>query len=123
MLENFISRLEHCKQVGDGRYKACCPAHQDRSPSLTVTDTGTNILIHCFAGCSPLDVINAVGLQWPDLYPPDPNYSKTVRRRERDHFEETVVKIAESTISEGKKISEADKKVVIKAKLKLLSRG
>jgi transposase len=30
----------------------CCPAHDDRTPSLSVTLGRKAILFHCFAGCS-----------------------------------------------------------------------
>jgi len=30
------------------------------------------ILIHCFAGCGALDVLNSLGLQWSALFPHDP---------------------------------------------------
>jgi len=46
-----------------------CPAHDDRDPSLSVTQgRDGRVLVHCFAGCGQMDVINAlqrVGL-WGD---------------------------------------------------------
>ena len=30
----------------------CCPAHADRTPSLSITLGSRAILVHCFAGCS-----------------------------------------------------------------------
>lgn len=38
----------------------CCPAHDDRTPSLSVTLGRKAILFHCFAGCSNEDVIAAL---------------------------------------------------------------
>ncbi len=36
---------------------ACCPAHQDKHPSLSVRDgDGNTLLTHCFSGCSPAAV-------------------------------------------------------------------
>ena len=35
---------------------ACCPAHPDRTPSLSVRAGDHIVLFHCFAGCSPDDV-------------------------------------------------------------------
>ena len=41
----------------------CCPAHNDRTPSLSVTLGRKAILFHCFAGCSNEEVIAALGHQ------------------------------------------------------------
>ena len=38
----------------------CCPAHDDRTPSLSVMLGRKAILFHCFAGCSNEDVIAAL---------------------------------------------------------------
>ena len=54
-----------------GQWSACCPAHEDRGPSLSVRQTPEGaVLIHCFAGCGPEAVVAALGLQLGDLYPP-----------------------------------------------------
>jgi len=39
---------------------ACCPAHQDRTPSLSVTQKNGRLLFYCHAGCSQGDVISAL---------------------------------------------------------------
>lgn len=39
---------------------ACCPAHQDRTPSLGVTLGRKAILFHCFAGCNQQSVLSAL---------------------------------------------------------------
>lgn len=40
-----------------GRGTACCPAHDDRRPSLSLTDgTDGRLLLHCHAGCSFADI-------------------------------------------------------------------
>jgi hypothetical protein len=69
-LENLLSRLEGLKARGPDRWIARCPAHADRSPSLTIRDLGDGrILLHCFAGCEVLHVLQAIGLDFADLYP------------------------------------------------------
>ena len=56
---------------------ACCPAHKDRSPSLSITPDGETVLITCFAGCGTEDVLASIGLTFSDLYPPrDTPYRK-----------------------------------------------
>jgi len=37
-----------------------CPAHEDRSPSLSVRPGRTRLLLHCFAGCSASEVLRAL---------------------------------------------------------------
>jgi hypothetical protein len=56
------------KRTGANSFVARCPAHEDRSPSLSLTDTGDGLTLwHCHAGCSQADVRDALvdrGL-WP----------------------------------------------------------
>jgi hypothetical protein len=37
-----------------------CPAHNDRTPSLSVRVGERSLLFHCFAGCATIDVIRAL---------------------------------------------------------------
>jgi putative DNA primase/helicase len=42
-------------------WMACCPAHQDRDPSLAITDgKDGSVLVRCHAGCDQRDVIEAL---------------------------------------------------------------
>jgi hypothetical protein len=67
--ELILSRLDKVKQTGDGRWTACCPAHEDKSPSLAVRELdGGRVLLHCFAGCETPDVLAALGLDMNDLF-------------------------------------------------------
>src|SRR3546814_18302048 len=38
----------------------CCPAHDDRTPSLSVRVGETRLLFKCFAGCDISDVLRAL---------------------------------------------------------------
>ena len=62
-----ISDALNGKRSGAG-YLACCPAHDDRTPSLKISD-GDNgrPVVHCKAGCSQEAVISA--LTGMDLWP------------------------------------------------------
>lgn len=54
-----------------GRGICCCPAHDDRTPSLSVTIGRSAILFHCFAGCSIDEVLRALsgaGVRAADLF-------------------------------------------------------
>ena len=58
-----------------GSYAMCvCPAHADRTPSLSVRQGERGILVHCFAGCRSEDVLRAIGRTKPILNSPSPSY-------------------------------------------------
>ena len=60
-LEPF-KKLRGFRQVGHGSYMACCPAHDDKTPSLSITEISDGVLIHCHAGCAYKDVISELDL-------------------------------------------------------------
>jgi 5S rRNA maturation endonuclease (ribonuclease M5) len=50
---------------------APCPAHDDGTPSLSITTSAEGkTLLHCFAGCGPREILDALGLDWDALFPP-----------------------------------------------------
>ena len=51
--EQIARALDKGRRSGEG-WVACCPAHDDANPSLSVTDNpdGGAPLVHCHAGCS-----------------------------------------------------------------------
>ena len=53
------------------RGMCCCPAHADRTPSLSITLGKRAILVHCFAGCTNQAVMQGlakVGVRISDLF-------------------------------------------------------
>ena len=48
-IEDFLTRLDGVKRTGRG-WQAKCPAHDDRSPSLSIREGELGVLLHCFAG-------------------------------------------------------------------------
>lgn len=66
----LLDRLERVKQTAPGRWIAACPAHQDRSPSLSIRELDDGrLLIHCFGGCETQSILEAAGLRFSDLFP------------------------------------------------------
>lgn len=63
-----LARLEGVRQTGPTQWVARCPAHSDRSPSLSIADKGDRLLLHCFVGCEPAEVAAAIGLRLSDLF-------------------------------------------------------
>jgi hypothetical protein len=76
-LQRFLSRLEGVLATPSGGFKACCPCpghgddgKGDGDPSLSI-DLGEEdqILVHCFAGCTADLILEAVELDFSDLWP------------------------------------------------------
>ena len=67
---NVLDVLDRLENVTGrcGKWTACCPAHEDKSPSLAITEAYDRVLIHCFAGCETADVMAAIGLSLADLF-------------------------------------------------------
>ncbi len=59
-LSSIATGLKKVRRHGDYEILACCPAHDDRNPSLSVTDKNGKILVRCFAGCTQEEVIGAL---------------------------------------------------------------
>jgi hypothetical protein len=80
-IDNVLSKLSSVKKKGPGKWSACCPAHEDRSPSLSIQEVGDGrVLLYCFGGCNVHDVLCAMGLGIEELFPPPEKNSKFVRR-------------------------------------------
>jgi hypothetical protein len=69
MIETIIGQLEKVRKSGKG-YIACCPAHNDRRPSLSISEGDDGrILLYCFAGCTVQNICKALGIEVKDLFP------------------------------------------------------
>src|SRR6266404_6280187 len=68
-VEKVLDRLKGVRTSLRG-WVACCPAHHDREPSLSIgLGEEGQILLNCFAGC-PLDrIVEAMGITVAELFP------------------------------------------------------
>ena len=80
MLAETIAKALSGRKVG-AEWQACCPAHQDRRPSLSLTNRGGKLLAFCHAGCSQGSVIAALKRQ--GLWPKATSMSSSTRPVER----------------------------------------
>ena len=70
-IDNVLAQLTKVRQRQPGQWSACCPAHADRGPSLSVREFPSGAVgVYCFAGCSVGAVVAALGLDMSDLFPP-----------------------------------------------------
>lgn len=114
----ILSRLAGVRKVAKG-WQAKCPAHQDRSPSLIVSQRSNgSIGLHCFAGCQTHDVVAAIGLTMADLFadsPHEPGYVPP-RRMGMTHAdalrmlgtEAGILAVFTADLMEGKAVTDAD---------------
>lgn len=65
----FVALLENVRTRGTGKWSARCPAHGDKSPSLSIREGDDGrLLVHCFAGCTIDEITAALGLRVSDLF-------------------------------------------------------
>lgn len=85
-VELVLARLDRVRHKGSGKWDACCPAHDDRNPSLSIAE-GENgaVLLKCFAGCETADVVAAMGMELSDLFPPKDSHSRGTSIRQRNY--------------------------------------
>jgi phage/plasmid primase-like uncharacterized protein len=76
-LSQIVPHLDMARKTGAG-YIACCIAHKDRTPSMTIRESDGMLLIHCHAGCSQDDLIDAMKSRgwWPESRSPELRSSK-----------------------------------------------
>lgn len=125
--DNVLSRLDKVKSNGKGKYTACCPAHDDRNPSLAISFVEDGrVLMHCRAGCDILSVLDAAGLDWSDVSPEETANSRhrlslihhiqaRPKKTKSAPHHEVVVALGESQVARGDRLSGADKEALKQA--------
>ena len=116
MINNLLGRLNKVKSTGRNSWLACCPAHDDKSPSLSIKEEADgHILLHCFAGCSAVDVVGAVGVDIGDLFPEQVHQKAPVKKKfyatdilKAIKFESQIVLLAAFELKKNKELDETD---------------
>ena len=119
-----ISPIEHFKSLPKARkgsgewWAACCPAHEDKSPSLGFTEhSNGDIGFVCRAGCDKESILGAMGLTWSDVFAESMTLEARMRyhrkslESEKRHMD-LVLAIANASPGE---LSDADLRTVTKA--------
>ena len=91
-LENVLQKLEAkgcpAKHRGSG-WQSRCPAHEDKTPSLSITESADGkVLFHCHAGCQITEIMAAVGLTYNDIFLPDPLRANNKKQKEYIYYNE-----------------------------------
>ncbi len=129
-IDVLLSHFDGVKEAGRGKYVARCSAHDDRKPSLAISE-GDNgrLLLHCWAGCETETVLSAVGLTFSDVMPErigsDHAYKPVQKRFDAGQVlrvlrsEAILVAIAAENIAEGIKLSDEDRDRVFNASCRI----
>jgi len=84
IVDKILRLLDKVKKKGDNSWIARCPAHNDKNPSLVITERECMILLHCFSHqCDVSNIVHAVGLELSDLFSEQIKIegSKPIRRK------------------------------------------
>jgi len=83
-IDIFLTALDKVKKTGYNKWIACCPVHNDKTPSLAIRLVeGDRLLFHCFGcGANGVEICKALNIDPGELFPPKlENY-----KRERTPF-------------------------------------
>jgi len=117
-IDTILSQLDKVKSFGNGKYKALCPVHNEKTPSLAITERDDgSILAHCFGcGANGIEIVQALGLQPSDLYPKSQRWHNEKYRQpfpakqilECIGFESQIVLIAAQQVLGGHSLNKTD---------------
>jgi len=121
LADKFLGLLHKVKPTGDDSWIACCPCHDDKTPSMSIkealNDSGEMcVLIHCFAcGATGVDVAQALGLTASNLFPEKAHSTQVKQKRKYFpamdvlrclHQDALTIEIIAREITDGKPMSD-----------------
>ena len=70
MTASELAALLRARRTGKGKWTAKCPAHLDRTPSLSIAEgEKVPVVLKCMSqGCDTRAILEALGLKWGDLF-------------------------------------------------------
>lgn len=114
----FASLCHKSRRITDDHYSACCPAHDDNSPSLDIKDGDNKLLLHCYAGCDFADICEAVGVKQSETFL-EKGQGLSKVNREQIELDKEIVWLFETLRTEKKAFSNADENCYVDSKLRL----
>ncbi|HEY5866330.1 MAG TPA: CHC2 zinc finger domain-containing protein [Candidatus Tectomicrobia bacterium] len=64
LAQAIAHRCKHAQQHGD-QWQACCPAHDDHTPSLSITPATDKVLVYCHAQSMAKSLLRAAHRESP----------------------------------------------------------
>lgn len=119
-IDAVLGKVDGLQGTGP-RYRAICPAHasKNKTRTLAIFDADNErVLLHCFAGCDVESIVQSIGLQLEDLFPPritdsQPRIKKPWRAADVAKALESecaVAWIVLTDLANGKVVSKTDRK-------------
>ncbi len=78
-ISDVANGLDKVTWQGPQKFTACCLAHDDHNPSLSVEEVEGTVLVYCHAGCSQDEVISE--LRARGNWPYDPRKSSRIYKK------------------------------------------
>ena len=127
-IEILLDRLDGVKSRGKNKWIAKCCAHDDKSPSLALTELSDGrILIKCFAGCETQTILANIGLTMEDLFPNGrlgefkgfQRIEDELKQKRKTSYAQTILDLAKIDRASGKRLSQSDLEIERQAYLKV----
>lgn len=109
-MEQILERLDGVRRHGKDKYMACCPVHQDKSPSMMVTDKGDKITMYCFScGAKGPEIIKAIGLPTSVIFKDSGTFDKQSYILSKTETEDKMmIAVYDNAVNRGEVISHDD---------------
>jgi hypothetical protein len=118
-IQLLLSKLDGVKSSGRDKWVALCPAHADKTPSLSIRQLeDSRILINCWSGCGAIDVLESIDMNFQHLMPDDAISYRGIRGRdkaERMAIAESILEMLPLWQAKGEQFTDAQKAEVREA--------
>jgi hypothetical protein len=118
-IQLLLSKLDGVKSSGHDKWVALCPAHADKTPSLSIRQLeDSRILINCWSGCGAIEILRCIDLNFQHLMPDDAISYRGIRGRdkaERMAIAESILEMLPLWQAKGEQFTDAQKAEVREA--------
>jgi len=116
--DQYLPFFDKVIPLGKDRWKVNCCCHEEKTPSLHITDQGDSVVMHCFGcGANGMDVCEVLGLSPMTLFGDDykADGTKPSRPPYADilsclSYESLFVSFCAEDVRKGKALSDDDMK-------------
>lgn len=119
-VETILNQFSKVRNSGQDKWRVPCPVHNGKGFNMSIKECADGtVLAHCFVcGADGPKLVQALGLEMAEIFPPDSNYIRPVFSKEmqQEALEDEIVL---SIAGETRKLTLEDKRRVRLAKARL----